>query len=87
MCFKKRAVKKSTATARKKIFIKFLNAYFMENQIKLGDVVTLKSEPKVKMTVGAYGGDRNGDTFACFYFLNGEIREFTIHKEALVKVS
>ena len=57
----------------------------MENdKIKLGDVVALKSDPFVKMTIGGYGDDRNGDTFLCFYFLNGEIRQFSIHKSALV---
>lgn len=75
-----------TATARKKIFIKSLNYYFVENQIKMGDVVTLKSDPSVKMTVGNYVSGSNNQLFDCFYFLNGEIRNFTIHKDALVKV-
>ena len=56
----------------------------MENQIKLGDVVTLKSDPSVRMTVGKYG---KGDNVICYYFLLLEIREFEIAPEALVKVS
>ena len=54
------------------------------NEIKIGDIVTLKSDPSLKMTIGDYVNQP--DHFVvCFYFVNGEIRQFNIHKEALQK--
>lgn len=70
MCFKKRAVKKSTATARKKIFIKFLNACFMENQIQLGDVVIAKMPNGIHSTL-VYVIAQTDNLTTCLY-LNSE---------------
>lgn len=56
----------------------------MNEEIKMGDIVTLKSDTSVIMTIGNFGG--GDDLVDCYYFLQGEIRIFTIRVQALQKV-
>jgi uncharacterized protein YodC (DUF2158 family) len=53
--------------------------------IRIGDLVTLKSDPSVKMTVNKDAND--GVSFKCFYTHKGKVCTAKIHRDALVKVT
>lgn len=57
----------------------------MSNTIELGDIVALKSDASVIMTVGKFSDGDNKEAI-CYYFLNGEIKTFTIRVEALTQL-
>jgi uncharacterized protein YodC (DUF2158 family) len=55
----------------------------MENTIKVGDVVVLKSDTAQKMTIGKLKVDNECE---CYYWINGEIKHSIIPEEALKKI-
>lgn len=52
-------------------------------EIKVGDVVTLKSDSSYKMTVGEAVEGTTG-LFVCFYFYNGEIKKVQVPATVLI---
>jgi hypothetical protein len=55
------------------------------DKIKVGDIVTLKCDPSIKMVVGSQR--TASGACKCFYLSNGEIKDFEIDPKGLVKLS
>ncbi|MGE8553266.1 MAG: YodC family protein [Chryseobacterium jejuense] len=56
-------------------------------ELKIGDVVCLKSDPNVyiRMTINGYSHDGN-DYWTCAWFDKYELRQASFHKDALRKL-